>query len=127
MSGCPPLPLQEAYKACAYLASRMKKGHGVSHRDISGLIDRGAYISEATTWSDRWWWMAGDGGLHMAWRRSSLPRGGGGEERLSVTGELTSTSVTTETIRGAHPHCPFDENNHQLGPGMRAWEGQFCE
>ena len=72
MSGCPPLPLLEAYKACAYLASRLKKGHGVSHRDISGLMDRGAYISEATTWSDtpgcagRWWWMAGDGGLHMA-------------------------------------------------------------
>ena len=28
-----------------------------------------------------------------------------------------SSLVTRETSRGAPPHGPFDENNHQLGPG----------
>ena len=96
-------------------------------------MDGAAYISETTALSDspgcadRWWWVAGVGGLHMAWWRSSLPAEGcgGREERLPVTGELIS--VTRETSRGAHPHCPFDENNHHLWPGTSSWEGQSCE
>ena len=48
MSGCPP----QAYKTCACPAARLKKEPGVSNRDISGLMDGGAYMSEARSWSD---------------------------------------------------------------------------
>ena len=41
--GCTP----QAYKACACSASRLKKEPGVSDGDISGLLDRGTYTSEA--------------------------------------------------------------------------------
>lgn len=58
-------------------------------------MDGAAYISETTALSDspgcadRWWWVAGVGGLHMAWWRSSLPAegcGGRGGEIASNRG-----------------------------------------
>ena len=46
--GCTP----QAYKACTCPPSRLEKEPGVSNRDIKGLMDGGAYMSEATSWSD---------------------------------------------------------------------------
>ena len=40
-------------KACACPASRPKKKPGVSDKDINGLMDGGAYTSEARSWSNR--------------------------------------------------------------------------
>ena len=40
------------YWACICLALRPKKEPRVSKRDINGLMDGGAYTSEAESWSD---------------------------------------------------------------------------
>ena len=42
----------QAYKACPCPASRPKKEPRVSNRDINGLMDGGADLSEAKSWSD---------------------------------------------------------------------------
>ena len=42
----------QAYKACACPASRLKKEPRVSDRDINGLMDGGAYMLEARSWSN---------------------------------------------------------------------------
>ena len=42
----------QACKACTCPALRPKKELRVSDRDISGLMDGGAYMSEARSWSD---------------------------------------------------------------------------
>ena len=46
--GCIP----QAYKPCACPASRPKKEPRFSNRDVSGVMDGGAYTSEARSWSD---------------------------------------------------------------------------
>ena len=46
--GCTP----QAYTPCACPASRPKKEPGAGNRDISGLTDGGAYMSEARSWRD---------------------------------------------------------------------------
>ena len=46
--GCTP----QAYEACACPASRLNKQPWVSNRDINGLMNGGAYTSEARSWSD---------------------------------------------------------------------------
>ena len=43
LSGCTP----QAYKACTCPVSRLKKEPRVNNRDINGLMDGGAYTSEA--------------------------------------------------------------------------------
>ena len=42
----------QTYKACACPTSKPKKEPGVSNRDVRGVMDRGAYTSEARSWSD---------------------------------------------------------------------------
>ena len=78
--GCTP----QAYKACACPASKLKKESRVSNRDISGLMDGGAYTAEARSWRDTPL-CAADGGQDIV--VVFAPEGKG---RLSVIGELTS-------------------------------------
>ena len=42
----------QSYKGCACPASRPKTEPRGSNRDISGLMDEGAYTLEARSWSD---------------------------------------------------------------------------
>ena len=112
----------QAYKACVCPALRPKKEPGVRNRDVSGLADGGADLSEARSWSDTPACVvdggqdkAADGGQDMA-ASFSPPRKG----RLPVRGELTSGGLDQlpgKPAEGHAPHRPFDENNHQLGPG----------
>ena len=77
--GCTP----KAYKACACPTSRSKKGPRVGNRDINGLMDGGAYTSEAKSWSNTPSCAADSRQDMMA----VSPRVKG---RLPITGELTS-------------------------------------
>ena len=61
--GCRAAPLACQPYACSAL--RLKKGPGVSDRDISGFVDGGSYMSQTRSWSHptmcgSWW--AGHGG-----------------------------------------------------------------
>ena len=76
----------QAYKACACPASRLKKEPGVSNRDINGLMDGGADLSEARSWSDTPACVV-DSGQDMA---AVFPPGFGGGGRWPVIGEMTS-------------------------------------
>ena len=98
--GCTP----QAYKACACPSLRPKKEPGVSDRDINGLTDGGAYMSEARSWVDT--------PLCAVERLASH----GGRLRSPGEGEGTSyrrnwcqvgSSVTRETSRGARPLPPL--------------------
>jgi len=46
--GCTP----QGYKAYTCPVLEPKTEPGVSNRDIDGLMDEGAYMSEARSWSD---------------------------------------------------------------------------
>ena len=46
--GCAP----QAYKAYTCPALRLKKQPSVSNRHVSGLEDKGAYVSEVRSWND---------------------------------------------------------------------------
>ena len=73
--GCTP----QTYKPCTYQSSRPKRGPGVSNRDINGLIDWEAYISEAGSWRD---WQDMVAVLDPK-REGSLPIIGGTDVRLA--------------------------------------------
>ena len=88
----------------------------VSDRDISGLMDGGAYLSEARFWSNTPP-CAGDGGLDMV--AGFPPR----EGEIANYGEIDLWLVhwlPGKPAEGHAPHSPFAKNNHQLGPGASA-------
>ena len=69
----------------------------------------------------------------LAWRIPGIGDPGGllsmGSHRVghdwSDLAAAAGSLVTRETSRGHAPHRPFDENNHQLGPGASTFlEGQ---
>ena len=95
--------IPQAYKACTCSDSRPEKEPGVSHRDINGLMDGGAYSSKARSWND-----SPPGVLDLA-EVDALEVGGGGGG-CQLQGELMSqigSSVTRETSRGARPSPPL--------------------
>ena len=83
MLGCTP----QVCKPCTCSSLRPKKEPGVGDRDISGLMDGGAYLSEARSWSDTLP-SAVDGRQDMA--AVFTPGGAEGGGRLPVIGELMS-------------------------------------
>ena len=95
--GCTP----QAYKACACPASRPKKEPEVSNRDINGLMDGGAYTSEARSWSDTPL-CAADGGQDMvAVFAPEVREGYQLEGNWCQVGSLVTrgTSITASLIR----------------------------
>ena len=104
-------------------ASRPKKDSGISNRDISGFVDGNLPCL-----------MQGPGAtphsvrqkVGRAWWQSSLPKGRGGSSYRGIdfrwAHQLPEKPVEEQT-----PHCPFDKNYHQLGPGTNMQEGQSCE
>ena len=75
--------------------SKPKKEPAVSNRDINGLMDRGAYMSRARSWSNtsRVWQMVG-----RTWQQ-------GKREITSYRG--IGSVVARETTRGEHPSPPL--------------------
>lgn len=96
--GCTP----QAYEACARPASRRKSPEPV--RDINGLMDGGAYTSEARTWSDSLLCAANSG--QNTGHGDSL-RSLRGQGEVSSHWRQVSSSVTRETCRGAHISLPL--------------------
>ena len=74
--GCTP----QVYKAYTYPVLRPRKEPRVSNRDISGLMDGGAYMSEAKVLERHPTVCSGQGGgmVGRTWWQSSLPGGRGG-------------------------------------------------
>ena len=86
-------------------ASKLKKEPGVRDRDIHGLMDGGAYVSEARSWSDTPP-CAVDGGQDMA----AVCAGGGGWV-LPVIGEIDvrlAHWLPGKSAEGQAPHHPYD-------------------
>ena len=121
----------QVYKPCACPASRLKKELRDSDRDINGLMDAGAYMSEARSWSDTPL-CAADSGQDMAAvfvPGGRLPVIGGTEVRLAhkLPGKLPE---------GHTPHRPFDKLSWWRCSDLKirtitSWgkydEGQSCE
>ena len=119
MLGC----TRQAYKACVCPASRLKKEPGVSNRDINGLMDGGADLSEARSWSDTPACVA-DGGQDKA-ASYSPPRKG----RLPVRGELTSGGLISyqgNQQRGTPLTAPLIRTTTSCGPGQVVGKLVMC-
>lgn len=95
MDECWAAPHRPASPILAHPWSWRKSLNSATERDLNGLMDVGAYMSQATSWSKRW---AGHGS-HLRSRRV---------ERLLVMGQLTSGWL------------PGYQGNHQKGTALTA-------
>ena len=87
--GCIP----QTYKAYTCPVLEPEIGPGVSNRDMNGLVDEGAYMSEARSWKSpcsRWW--AGHSSRFHNWGQKEIA------DRCQI-----SLLVTWETSRWARP------------------------
>ena len=81
----------QACNACTCPALQPKKESGVSNRDIGGLMDGGAYLSEARSWRTPQSLQQTAG--RTRWQEVFTPEVG--KERLAVRGQLTSGGLTS--------------------------------
>ena len=113
----------QANKVYSCPASRLKKIPGVSNRDISGLMDRGAYMSEAGSRSEILTCVARGRAGHS----SALFSPGSGETTSYKEFDIMwALQFQGSQHRGTRLTAPLI-SHHQLRPRARKQEVQSCE